>query len=76
MVKSLIRHQQVVAVRFLKEIKSFLSIGMEGNIFVYDANPTTEGIFQDLFKVEQSHRLVWNQVTSVAFLSDSRIIAG
>ena len=77
MVKSVIRHQEVKAVRFIKEINSFLSIGVEGNIFAYDANPVNEeGSFQDLFKIHQTHRLIWNHVTSIAFLSDSRIVAG
>ena len=75
--KNQIRHENVIALKYVRESKCLVSIGSEGNIFVYDVKPrSADEDRSSLFDVLQSHRLIWNSVSAINFLSNSQILAG
>lgn len=72
-VKHMPKHTGVLALRYLRETNQLMSIGTEGDIFLYAFTKPNE---VNLFPTQQNHRLIWNHVTSIAFLNDKEIIAG
>lgn len=74
-VKNIIRHDGVLILRYISEVECLLSIGIEGNVFLSNVRQADKDKLQ-LFQIEQSHRLIWNQISSIHLLTDSKIIAG
>ena len=67
------KHNGVLALKYLEEFQCVISIGTEGEIILYGFTKPTE---LNLFPVKKVYRLIWNQVSAVAFLTDKEIIAG
>jgi len=79
LIKSVIRHEEVLALRYLRDVHCLLSIGTEGRIFLSNLKETeydTNDNYLDILNIEQQHKLIWNQISTIEFMTDNRILAG
>ena len=66
--KAIHKHHGVVGLRYLEKEGYLLSIGKEGNVYVYKVD--------DDYNVIQNYKLIWEDVTTVYFMNDNSFLAG
>jgi len=73
------KHDSVLTMKHLKDYNFLISIGVEGDMFLYTItrpNDSSTSLVNNFFPTQQIHRLIWNSVTTAEFFSENEIIAG
>jgi len=76
--KHMPKHDGVLTMKHLVDYNYLISIGIEGDIFLYSITKTEDPVrnSSNFFPTQQIHRLIWNSVTTAQFFSENEIIAG
>jgi len=76
--KHMPKHDSVLTMKHLTDFNSLLSVGVEGDLFLYSITKHEDPVRNstNFFPTQQIHRLIWNSVTTAQFFSDNEIVAG